>query len=80
VLVLDPSHVISLDKLREFISKRRKNVLYSTDGEWKGLALLRLIDLDYFIRTLEGLLGEEKDLTTVMEKLKQEYGIEYETL
>lgn len=80
VLVLDPSQVISLDKLREFISKRRKNALYSTDGEWKGLALLRLIDLDYFIRTLEGLLGEEKDLTTVMEKLKQEYGIEYETL
>ncbi|QID32776.1 hypothetical protein [Pampinifervens florentissimum] len=80
VLVLDPSQVISLDKLKEFISKRRQNALYSEEGKWKGIALLRLIDLDYLIRTLEGLLGEEKELTAVMEKVRQEYGIQYETL
>ncbi len=80
VLILDPSQVVSLDKLKEFVSKRRKNALYSTNGQWQGLALLRLIDLDYLIRTLEGLISEDKDLTVVMEKLKQEYGIEYETL
>ncbi|WPM32523.1 hypothetical protein IAE16_02325 [Hydrogenobacter sp. T-2] len=80
VLVLDPSQVISLDKLKEFIAKKRQNALYSEDGRWKGIALLRLIDLDYLIRTLEGLLGEEKELTTVMEKVSQEYGIQYETL
>ncbi|MEJ7619787.1 MAG: hypothetical protein WKI46_03065 [Aquificaceae bacterium] len=80
VLVLDPSQVISLDKLKEFIAKRRQNALYSENGKWKGIALVRLIDLDYLIRTLEGLLGEEKELTAVMEKVKQEYGIQYETL
>jgi len=80
VLVLDPSQVISLDKLKEFISKRRQNALYSEEGKWKGIALFRLIDLDYLIRTLEGLLGEEKELTAVMEKVSQEYGIQYETI
>lgn len=80
VLILDPSRTISLDTLREFISKRKKNALYSTEGKWKGLALLRLIDLDYLIRMLENSLEEEKDLTVVMERMKQEYGIEYETL
>ena len=80
VLVLDPSQVISLDKLKEFIAKRRQNALYSENGKWKGIALVRLIDLDYLIRTLEGFLGEEKELTAVMEKVKQEYGIQYETL
>ncbi len=80
VLVLDPSQVISLDKLKEFIAKRRQNALYSENGKWKGIALVRLIDLDYLIRTLEGFLGEEKELTAVMEKVRQEYGIQYETL
>ncbi len=80
VLVLDPSQVISLDKLKEFIAKRRQNALYSENGKWKGIALVRLIDLDYLIRTLEGFLEEEKELTAVMEKVKQEYGIQYETL
>ncbi len=80
VLVLDPSQVISLDKLKEFIAKRRQNALYSENGKWKGIALVRLIDLDYIIRTLEGFLGEEKELTAVMEKVKQDYGIQYETL
>lgn len=80
VLVLDPSQVISVDKLKEFIAKRRQNALYSENGKWKGIALVRLIDLDYLIRTLEGLLGEEKELTAVMEKVRQEYGIQYETL
>ncbi len=80
VLVLDPSQVISLDKLKEFIAKRRQNALYSENGKWKGIALVRLIDLDYLIRTLEGFLGEEKELTAVMEKVKQDYGIQYETL
>ncbi len=80
VLVLDPSQVISLDKLKEFVSRRRQNALYSEDGKWKGVALLRLIDIDYLIRALEGLLGEEKELTAVMEKVSQEYGIQYETL
>ena len=80
VLVLDPSQVISLDKLKEFIAKRRQNALYSENGKWKGIALVRLIDLDYLIRTLEGFLGEEKELTAVMEKVMQEYGIQYETL
>ncbi len=80
VLILDPSQVIGIDKLREFISKRRKNALYSESGKWKGLALIRLIDLDYLIRTVEGLLGEEKDLALLMENIRQEYGIEYETV
>ncbi|MCS7170833.1 MAG: hypothetical protein NZ851_00800 [Aquificaceae bacterium] len=80
VLVLDPSQVINIDKIKEFISKRRKNVLYLLNGEWKGMALLRLIDLDYFIRTVEALLSEEKDISVIMERVKEDYGIEYETL
>lgn len=80
VLILDPIQKVSFEKLREFVSKRRKNLLHSSDGRWMGLALLRLIDLDYLIRTLEGFLGQEADLSVVMEKLRQEYGIEYEIL
>ncbi len=80
VLVLDPSQAISIDKLKEFIAKRRQNALYSENGTWKGIALVRLIDLDYLIRTLEGILGEEKELTVVMEEVSQEYGIQYETI
>ncbi|MCS7261810.1 MAG: hypothetical protein NZ560_00080 [Aquificaceae bacterium] len=80
VLVLDPSKIISLEKLKEFVSKRRKNLLYTLNGKWEGLALLRLIDLDYFIRTMEALLPEERDLSSVAEQVKRDYGIQYETL
>lgn len=80
VLVLDPSRLISLEKIKDFISKRRKNVLYTSEGEWKGIALFRLIDLDYLIRTLESFLSEERDLWDVVEKVRKDYGIEYETV
>lgn len=80
VLILDPSKIISLEKLKEFVSKRRKNLLYTLNGKWEGLALLRLIDLDYFIRTMEALLPEERDLSSVAEQVKRDYGIQYETL
>ncbi|MFN3976435.1 MAG: hypothetical protein ACK4LT_05160 [Aquificaceae bacterium] len=82
VLVLDPFHVISLDKIKEFISKRRMNALHSFNEQGKGMALFRLIDLDYFIRSLEFLLleREEGDLNNLMMKVKQDYGIEYEML
>ncbi|MCX8060911.1 MAG: hypothetical protein N3C13_06925, partial [Aquificaceae bacterium] len=72
--------IISLEKLKEFVSKRRKNLLYTLNGKWEGLALLRLIDLDYFIRTMEALLPEERDLSSVAEQVKRDYGIQYETL
>lgn len=82
VLVLDPFHVISLDKIKEFISKKRMNALHSLNEQGKGMALFRLIDLDYFIRSLEFLLleREEGDLNNLMMKVKQDYGIEYEML
>lgn len=80
VLVLDPSKFISLEKIKDFVSKRRKNVVYTSEGEWKGIALFRLIDLDYFIRTIEGFLSEEKDLWDVVERVKRDYGIEYEII
>ncbi len=82
VMVLDPSQIISLDKIKEFIGKRRVNALHFLNEHGKGMALFRLIDLDYFIRSLEFLLLEkdEEDLSTLMEKVKQDYGIEYEML
>ena len=82
VLVLDPFQIISLDKIKEFTSKRRINALHSLNEQWKGIALFRLIDLDYFIRSLEFLLleTEEEDLNTLMKKVRQDYGIEYEML
>jgi len=82
VLVLDPFQAISLDKIKEFISKRRVNAFHSLNEHGKGIALFRLIDLDYFIRSSEILLLEKKeeDLSTLMEKVKQDYGIEYEML
>ncbi|MCS6998190.1 MAG: hypothetical protein N2648_01000 [Aquificaceae bacterium] len=80
VLVLDPLRFTSLDRLKDFISKRRRNALYTSEGQWKGLALFRLVDLDYFIRTLESSFQEERDLFAVVEKVKEDYGIEYETL
>ncbi len=80
VLVIDPLQDISLDKLKEFISKKRSNMIHSQNSQWKGLARFRLIDLDYFIRTLEFILfeSEEKDFNSVMAKVKEDYGIEYE--
>lgn len=80
VLVIDPSQVINLEKLREIIAKKRKNVLHVFDGKWKGLALFRLIDLDYYIRALESFLSEEGDMREVMDRVKVDYGIEYESL
>lgn len=82
VLVLDPFHPYNEEKIKEFVSKRRVNALHSPNGQWKGIALLRLIDLDYFIRTIESVLfdKEEKDFSNVMEMVNQDYGIQYETL
>ncbi|MFN3870477.1 MAG: hypothetical protein ACK4MW_03200 [Aquificaceae bacterium] len=80
VLVMDPLQDISFDKLKEFISKKRSNMIHLQNSQWKGLAKFRLIDLDYFIRTLEFILfeSEEKDLGSVMAKVREDYGIEYE--
>lgn len=80
VLVLNVAEDISIDKLKEFISKRRKNIIYAVNSKWKGLALFRLVDLDYLIRTVEGYIGEEVDFLNVIERLKGDYGIEYEAL
>ncbi len=79
VLVLDGGKNLEVEKLREFISKRRKNVVYAVENMWKGMALIRLIDLDYLIRTLETFLKEEEaNFLSIVEKLKEDYGIEYE--
>ncbi|RMH80652.1 MAG: hypothetical protein D6674_03180 [Acidobacteria bacterium] len=80
VLVLNAAEELSNDKLKEFISKRRKNIIYAINSKWKGVALFRLVDLDYLIRTIEGYIGEEVDFLNVIERLKGDYGIEYETL
>lgn len=81
VLLIDPFEDLGVDKIKEFISKKRVNAGHFISGKWKGIAKLRLVDLDYFIRSLEFLLldTEEKDFSTLMLKVKQEYGIEYET-
>lgn len=80
VLVIDPLKDINLDKIKEAISKRRTNLIHSQNSQWKGLAKFRLIDLDYFIRTLESILfeSEEKDLSNIVAKVRENYGIEYE--
>jgi hypothetical protein len=47
VLVLDPVERLTKEKLAQVLSAGKKNVLS------KGWALLRLMDLDYVIRTVE---------------------------
>lgn len=80
VLVIDPFEDISPEKIREFVSKKRTNIAHFINGHWMGIAKLRFIDLDYFIRSIEISLfkNEEEDFLNLMEKVKQEYGIEYE--
>ncbi|MCS7307286.1 MAG: hypothetical protein NZ526_01905 [Aquificaceae bacterium] len=80
VLVLDPSHILKIDKIKEFIAKKRKNAIHLNNEGGSGLALFRLIDLDYYIRTIESLLPEEKDLTALLDQVRRDYGIEYETV
>ncbi len=80
VLVIDGGECLSLEKMKEFISARRKNLLAVKEGIWKGLALLRLIDLDYYIRTLEELLRSEVDFAGIVHRVKEKYGIEYDTV
>ncbi len=80
VLVIDPSGMFSLEALKEVIARRRKNLVHSINGLWGGIMSIRLIDLDYLIRTLENFLTEEQELTQVVNKVKEDYGIEYEAL
>lgn len=79
VLILDGGKDFDVEKIREFVSKRRKNAVHIVENMWKGIALLRLVDLDYFIRTLEAFLSyEDISFLSIVEKLKEDYGIEYE--
>jgi len=79
VLVLDGKELITKEKILNFISQRRKNLL-TAERCWKGIALLKLIDLDYIIRTMEKFINEEMDFLDVMKLVKEEYGIDYEVL
>jgi len=74
VLILDPKEEITKEKILSFVSQRRKNVVS------KGIALLKLIDLDYIIRTMEALIDKELEFSQVMNLVQEEYGIDYEAL
>lgn len=79
VFLIDLSFEHSVETIRQFAKARRQNLLHSINGSWRGLALLRLIDLDYVIRSLESLVDNSYlDFTQIMQSIKREYGIEYD--
>ncbi len=80
VLVLDGKELPTKEKIIKFISQRRKNILSVAEIGWKGIAMIKLIDLDYVIRTMERFLSEERDFLEVMRLVKEDYGIDYEVL
>ena len=82
VLVVDGKEVLKMkiEKLKAFISARRKNLLDIKENVWQGIALLRLIDLDYYVRTLEEILPNKVDFASVVHDVKEKYGIEYEII
>jgi hypothetical protein len=72
VLVLDPVERLTKEKLAQVLSAGKKNVLS------KGWALLRLMDLDYVIRTVEKYREKEGSMEEILEEVYKEYGIKYE--
>ncbi|MCS7084352.1 MAG: hypothetical protein NZL90_05165 [Aquificaceae bacterium] len=81
VFLIDLSFEHSAEVIRQFAKARRQNLLHSINGSWQGLALLRLIDLDYVIRSLESLVDRNYlDFAQIMQSIKREYGIEYDLL
>ncbi|SHK54552.1 hypothetical protein [Thermocrinis minervae] len=77
VLVVDGGTIFLRDKALDFISKK-KNMILKRENLWGGLAYIKLVDLDYFIRTIERMLEEEVDLMKVVDTVHREYGIECE--
>ncbi|WP_448587369.1 hypothetical protein [Thermocrinis sp.] len=74
VLVWDPIEKLTKEKLARLLSAGKKNLLS------KKVALLRLMDLDYVIRTAEKYKNEEGSIEDILNKVYQEYGIKYEIL
>ena len=74
VLVLDPVERLTKEKLAQVLSAGKKNVLS------KGWALLKLVDLDYVIRTAEKYREKEGSMEEIFEEVYKEYGIKYEIL
>ncbi|WP_448583856.1 hypothetical protein [Thermocrinis sp.] len=74
VLVLDPIEKLTKEKLAKFLNAGKKNVVS------KGAALLRLMDLDYVIRTVEKRRNVEGSIEDILNEVYQEYGIKYEIL
>jgi hypothetical protein len=65
---------LTKEKLAQVLSAGKKNVLS------KGWALLRLMDLDYVIRTVEKYREKEGSMEKIFEEVYKEYGIKYEIL
>ncbi|WP_304090021.1 hypothetical protein [Hydrogenobacter thermophilus] len=80
VLLLDGKETITKERIINFISQRRKNLLSVAQNGWRGVAVLKMIDLDYIIRTMERFLKEDTDFLQIMKLVKEDYGIEYEVL
>ncbi|MEN3033664.1 MAG: hypothetical protein ABDH18_01575 [Aquificaceae bacterium] len=79
VFVADIGFEHSIDTIKQFLRARRQNLLHAVNGGWRGLALLRLIDLDYVIRTLESSLDNTtQDFAQIIQFARAEYGIEYD--
>ncbi len=74
VLVLDPIEKLTKEKLAKLLSAGKKNIML------KGAALLRLMDLDYVIRTVEKHRNVEGNIEDILNEVYQEYGIKYEIL
>ncbi|WP_333784830.1 hypothetical protein [Thermocrinis sp.] len=74
VLVLDPIEKLTKEKLAKLLSAGKKNIVS------KGVALLRLMDLDYVIRTVERYRNAEGNIEDILNEVYQEYGIKYEIL
>ncbi len=80
VLILDGKEAITKERILNFISQRRKNLLSVAEKCWSGVAVLKLIDLDYIIRTMERFVNEDVDFLEIMKLVKEDYGIDYEVL
>jgi hypothetical protein len=65
---------LTKEKLAQVLNAGKKNVLS------KGCALLRLMDLDYVIRTVEKHREKEGSMEEILEEVYKEYGIKYEIL
>ncbi len=74
VLVLDPIEKLTKEKLAKFLNAGKKNIVS------KGAVLLRLMDLDYVIRTVEKRRNVEGSIEDILNEVYQEYGIKYEIL